>query len=60
MPETMQDNTAVLKSACVRQGVQIGRKSDLYLSANMESARVTDVRVAGSTVLVANGRLFLS
>jgi trans-2,3-dihydro-3-hydroxyanthranilate isomerase len=43
----------------VRQGVEIGRTSDLYLSANLESVRVTDVRVAGSTVLVAKGRLFL-
>jgi trans-2,3-dihydro-3-hydroxyanthranilate isomerase len=43
----------------VRQGVEIGRSSDLYLSARSESARVTDVRVAGSTVLVAKGRLFL-
>jgi trans-2,3-dihydro-3-hydroxyanthranilate isomerase len=43
----------------VRQGVEIGRPSDLYLSAKMKSARVTDVRVAGSTVLVAMGRLFL-
>jgi predicted PhzF superfamily epimerase YddE/YHI9 len=60
MPETMQDNTAALKSTCVRQGVQIGRKSDLCISAHLEFARVTDVRVAGSTVLVANGRLFLS
>ncbi len=50
----------------LRQGVEIGRPSDLYLSAQLqcasahiESARVTDVRVAGSTVLVAKGRLFL-
>jgi len=50
----------------LRQGVEIGRPSDLYLSAQiqngsaeMQSARVTDVRVAGSTVLVAKGRLFL-
>jgi trans-2,3-dihydro-3-hydroxyanthranilate isomerase len=43
----------------VRQGVEIGRTSDLYLSANLESAGVTDVRVGGSTVLVAKGRLFL-
>jgi trans-2,3-dihydro-3-hydroxyanthranilate isomerase len=42
-----------------RQGVEIGRVSDLYLSAKIESARVTDVRVGGSTVLVARGRLFL-
>jgi trans-2,3-dihydro-3-hydroxyanthranilate isomerase len=43
----------------VRQGVEIGRSSDLYLSAKKDSARVTDVRVAGSTVLVAKGQLFL-
>ena len=43
----------------VRQGVEIGRTSDLFLRAKSISANVTDVRVAGSTVLVANGRLFL-
>ena len=43
----------------VRQGVEIRRTSDLYLSAHLESAKVTNVRVAGSTVLVAKGRLFL-
>jgi len=43
----------------VRQGVEIGRTSDLYLSARNDSARVADVRVAGSTVLVAKGSLFL-
>jgi len=43
----------------VRQGVEMGRPSDLFLSAQKESARVRDVRVAGSTVLVAKGRLFL-
>ena len=30
----------------VRQGVEMGRTSDLYLSARFDSARVTDVRVA--------------
>ena len=44
----------------VRQGVEIGRPSDLYLSAKIHSARVTDVRVAGSTVPVASGRIFLA
>jgi trans-2,3-dihydro-3-hydroxyanthranilate isomerase len=44
----------------VRQGVEIGRPSDLFLSARRESARVTDVRVAGSTVFVAKGQLFQS
>ena len=64
----------------VRQGIEIGRPSDLYLSAQLQSqtaqihntplhfqnvseqfrsAKVTDVRVAGSTVHVASGRLFL-
>jgi trans-2,3-dihydro-3-hydroxyanthranilate isomerase len=50
----------------VRQGVEMGRPSDLYLIAHIragsetaQSARVTDVRVGGSTVLVAKGRLFL-
>jgi trans-2,3-dihydro-3-hydroxyanthranilate isomerase len=44
----------------VRQGVEIGRPSDLFLTAKKESSRVTDVRVAGSTVLVAKGQLFQS
>ena len=43
----------------VLQGAEIGRPSDLFLSANRESSRVTDVRVGGSTVLVAVGKLFL-
>jgi trans-2,3-dihydro-3-hydroxyanthranilate isomerase len=50
----------------LRQGVEIGRPSDLYLSAHIESgpentepAKVTGIRVAGSTVLVAKGKLFL-
>jgi trans-2,3-dihydro-3-hydroxyanthranilate isomerase len=52
---------AVMSGARIhlRQGVEINRTSDLYLSAHIASARVTDVRVAGSTVLVAKGRLFL-
>lgn len=43
----------------VRQGVEMGRPSDLFLSAKKDSARVSDVRVAGSTVIVAKGQLFL-
>ncbi len=43
----------------VRQGVEIRRPSDLFLSAKKAAARVTDVRVGGSTVLVAKGQLFL-
>lgn len=41
----------------LRQGVEMGRPSDLFLSARKDSARVTDVRVAGSTVAVAKGVL---
>jgi hypothetical protein len=47
--------------------MKIGRSGDLALSAQIqsgsaqvESARVTELRVAGSTVLEAKGRLFLS
>jgi len=43
----------------VRQGVEVGRTSDLFLRAKIDSAKVTDVRVAGSTVPVATGQLFL-
>jgi trans-2,3-dihydro-3-hydroxyanthranilate isomerase len=47
----------------LRQGVEMGRPSDLYLSARRvsrdEQICVTDVRVGGSTVLVATGQLFL-
>lgn len=43
----------------VLQGVEIGRPSHLFLTARKENSRVRDVRVAGSTVLVAKGRLFL-
>ncbi len=43
----------------VQQGVEIGRTSDLFLSANFKSAKVTEVRVGGSTVPVAKGQLFL-
>jgi trans-2,3-dihydro-3-hydroxyanthranilate isomerase len=41
----------------VRQGVEMGRPSDLFLSARNDTGRVTDVLVSGSTVLVARGKL---
>jgi trans-2,3-dihydro-3-hydroxyanthranilate isomerase len=44
----------------LRQGVEMGRPSDMYLSATAQQGRVGNVRVGGSTVLVAKGRLFLS
>lgn len=43
----------------VRQGVEIGRPSDLFLSAKRQVMRVTDVRVGGRTVFVAKGQIFL-
>ena len=43
----------------LRQGVEMGRPSDLFLRAVLDAGRVAAVRVAGSTVPVANGRLFL-
>jgi trans-2,3-dihydro-3-hydroxyanthranilate isomerase len=43
----------------LRQGVEMGRPSDMNLSARLVDTAVTDVRVGGSTVLVAKGRLFL-
>jgi trans-2,3-dihydro-3-hydroxyanthranilate isomerase len=43
----------------IRQGVEISRPSDLYGWAKSISGKVTDVRLGGSTVHVANGRLFL-
>ena len=54
----------------VRQGIEIARPSDLFLSARLTEdsqmptaapsrINVTDVRVGGSTILVAKGRLFL-
>jgi trans-2,3-dihydro-3-hydroxyanthranilate isomerase len=43
----------------LRQGIEMQRASDLYVSANLVDGKVCDVRVGGSTVLVANGRFFL-
>jgi trans-2,3-dihydro-3-hydroxyanthranilate isomerase len=43
----------------LRQGVEMGRPSEIFLSAKIASSRVRDVRVAGSTVVVATGRFFL-
>jgi trans-2,3-dihydro-3-hydroxyanthranilate isomerase len=43
----------------VQQGVEIGRRSDLFLAADVVDGKVTDVRVGGSTVPVAKGQIFL-
>ncbi len=53
---------SAVKSAAkthVLQGAEINRPSHLFLSAKTEFARVSNVRVGGSTVLVAVGKLFL-
>jgi trans-2,3-dihydro-3-hydroxyanthranilate isomerase len=43
----------------VRQGLEIHRPSDLYLTARERGGKVREVRVAGCTVAVARGELFL-
>jgi len=43
----------------LKQGVEIGRPSNIRVSARLLDSKVSDVRVGGSTVLVAKGRLFL-
>jgi trans-2,3-dihydro-3-hydroxyanthranilate isomerase len=43
----------------VTQGVEMGRSSVIHLAARKLDTGVTDVRVGGSTVPVANGHLFL-
>jgi trans-2,3-dihydro-3-hydroxyanthranilate isomerase len=43
----------------LRQGVEINRPSEIFLSAEHVNGKVTHVRVAGSTTPVATGRLFL-
>jgi len=43
----------------VQQGVEIGRTSDLFLAADSLDGKVANVRVAGSTVPVAKGTIFL-
>ncbi len=43
----------------LRQGIEIKRPSDLYATAKLFGETVSEVRVAGSTVPVANGLLFL-
>ena len=58
------------QTICVRQGVEIARPSQIFLSAGQSdpleipnpepgSVEVSNVRVGGSTILVAKGRLFL-
>jgi trans-2,3-dihydro-3-hydroxyanthranilate isomerase len=45
--------------ATLRQGSEMRRPSELFLTASRVDGQVREVRVAGSTVLVAKGRLFL-
>jgi len=43
----------------IRQGIEMGRPSEIFGAARLLDTKVTDVRVGGSTVLVAKGQLFL-
>ena len=43
----------------LRQGIEMKRPSDLFLSAARVHGEVVDVKVGGSTVSVAKGRVFL-
>ena len=43
----------------LRQGIEIARPSDIFARANRVGDKVSEVRIAGSTVSVANGRFFL-
>ncbi|WP_229741315.1 PhzF family phenazine biosynthesis protein [Silvibacterium dinghuense] len=43
----------------LRQGIEMRRPSDIYSSFQRNDATVSEVRVGGSTVLVAEGRFFL-
>lgn len=47
------------RSFLIRQGVEMGRPSEIFVAAKRLDSKVTQVRVAGSTVLVAKGQLFL-
>jgi len=43
----------------IRQGAEVGRPSEIFVAADPLDGTVTNVRVAGSTVPVAKGELFL-
>ena len=43
----------------LRQGAEMERPSELFLRADLREGKVERVRVAGSTILAAKGRLFL-
>lgn len=47
------------KQVLFRQGIEMGRPSEIFVCASRLDSKVTGVRVAGSTVLVARGQLFL-
>jgi trans-2,3-dihydro-3-hydroxyanthranilate isomerase len=43
----------------LEQGIEMRRPSRIYVQASIENDRVFDVRVAGRTIPIATGRLFL-
>jgi trans-2,3-dihydro-3-hydroxyanthranilate isomerase len=47
------------KKILFRQGLAIARPSEIYGRGRVENGKLSEVRVAGCTVFVARGRLFL-
>jgi trans-2,3-dihydro-3-hydroxyanthranilate isomerase len=43
----------------IRQGIEMGRPSDIGVRAKIDGGSIREVRVSGSTVFVAKGRFFL-
>lgn len=43
----------------IRQGIEIGRPGEIGVRAKFDGVSVSEVRVSGSTIFVANGRFFL-
>jgi len=43
----------------IRQGIEMGRASDIGVRAKRDGVSIREVRVSGSTVFVAKGRFFL-
>jgi trans-2,3-dihydro-3-hydroxyanthranilate isomerase len=41
------------------QGVEIGRRSDIFVSAKQTTTGITEIKVGGSTIPVAKGLVFL-
>ncbi|HSH38523.1 MAG TPA: PhzF family phenazine biosynthesis protein, partial [Chthoniobacterales bacterium] len=49
-----------LRRWTIRQGVEMGRPSTIYLEADIAAGAITAIRVGGASVLVSEGSLTLS